>query len=305
MHMKRSSRIWWLAVRTGLAVTAGIGALALLSAGFSTVPAAAPVLRLLPSHHLATATTRARGSTTASSSSPCWASSNWSGYALSETAPSGLSCVPASGTTYTSVSGTWTVPTVTGARNSTTYSAAWTGIDGFTNSNLIQAGTEQDYTGRSAHYFAWWEILPAAETVIPSITIKPGDTITVSITKVSAGQWSITLTDKGSTVHAAQPSFSTTQSYSGLGTSAEWILEAPSVNGRQATLASYGSTTLDPDAANGLAPGFIAGTGGELVQGSFFRSHVVSIPSGPDAGPPPADGFAIAYGSTSPPAPSS
>ncbi len=304
MHIKRSSRIWWLAVRTGLAATVGIGALALLSVGLSTAPAAAPVLQLLPGHLLGTATTRARGSNAATTAAPCWASSNWSGYAVSETAPSGLSCVPASGTAYTGVTGTWVVPSVTGSRDST-YSAAWAGIDGFTNSDLIQAGTEQDFTGRSAHYSAWWEILPAAETVIPSITVKPGDTITVSITKVSAGQWSITLTDKGSAAHAAQPSFTTTQSYSGPGASAEWILEAPTVNGRQATLASYGSTAFDPDAVNGVAPGLTAGSGGELVQGSFFRSQVVSIPSGPDTGPPPSDGFAIGYGSNAPPAPSS
>jgi Peptidase A4 family len=304
VHIKRSSRIWWFAVRTGMAVTAGIGALTVLVVGFSPARSAAPVVRLLPGHLLGTATSRARGSTAASTSSPCWASSNWSGYAVSETAPAGLSCVPASGTAYTGVAGTWVVPTVTGSRQST-YSAAWAGIDGFANSDLIQAGTEQDYTGRSAHYSAWWEILPAAETVIPSITVKPGDTITVSIAKVSAGQWSITLTDKGSTVHAAQPPFTTTQSYSGPGTSAEWILEAPTVNGRQATLASYGSTAFDPDAANGAAPGLAAGSGGELVQGSFFRSQVVSIPSGPDTGPAPADGFAIAYGSNAPPAPSS
>lgn len=309
MHIKRSSRIWWFAIRTGLAVIAGIGALALLSAGLSTAPAAAtPVVRLLPDHLVgsASAATKARGSSPANNApSPCWASSNWSGYAVSETAPTGLPCVPASGTAYTSVAGTWTVPTVTGSRFSTAYSAAWTGIDGFTDSDLIQAGTEQDYTGGRAHYSAWWEILPAAETVIPSITVEPGDTVAVSITKVSAAQWSITLTDNGSTVHAAQPPFSTTQSYSGPGTSAEWILEAPTVNGRQATLASYGSTKLDPDAANGLAPGFIAGTSGEMVQSGFFRSQVISIASGPDAGPPPADGFGVAYGSTAPPAPSS
>ena len=61
MHIKRSSRIWWLAVRTGLAATVGIGVLALLSVGLSTAPAAAPVLQLLPGHLLGTATTRARG----------------------------------------------------------------------------------------------------------------------------------------------------------------------------------------------------------------------------------------------------
>ena len=90
-----------------------------------------------------------------------WASSNWSGYA-------------ATGTTYSSVTAKWIVPAVTASRKAT-YSSDWVGIDGFNNSDLIQTGTESDYYNGSAHYAAWWEILPASETVIPSITVKPGD----------------------------------------------------------------------------------------------------------------------------------
>jgi Peptidase A4 family len=71
-----------------------------------------------------------------------WESSNWSGYAETSSAP------------YTSVSGQWTVPTVTGPSGS--YSAAWIGIDGFNNDSLIQTGTEQDYSGGSGQYSAWW-----------------------------------------------------------------------------------------------------------------------------------------------------
>ena len=265
-----------------------------------------PVLRLMPSHLVATAATRARGSSSAPASpAPCWASTNWSGYAVSQSTPSGLPCLPGTGATYAAVSGTWTVPTVTGSRFTSSYSAAWAGIDGFTNSSLIQAGTEQDYYGGKAHYGAWWEILPAPETAIPSITVQPGDSVTVSIAKVSATQWSISVTDNGKAGHAAQPPFTTTQSYSGPGSSAEWILEAPSVNGRTATLASYGSDTFDQASADGASPGLQAGWAGEMVSGGFFRSQAISTPSGPDTGAPPGDGFAVAYGSQAPSAPSS
>ena len=130
-------------------------------------------------------TTRARGSTTASSSLlPCWASSNWSGYAVSETSPSGLSCVPASGTAYTSVTGTWTVPTVTGSRDLDLLRR----LDRHRRLHQFPPHPGRDgtgLTGGSAHYLAWWEILPAAETPISSITVEPGDSITVSITQVS------------------------------------------------------------------------------------------------------------------------
>jgi hypothetical protein len=257
---------------------------------------------MLPARQLTRVSTRSV-TTAAGASTPCWASSNWSGYAVSQTSPSGLPCVPASGKTYGAVSGTWTVPAVNGGGRQSTYSAAWTGIDGFTNSSLIQAGTEQDVIKGAAHYAAWWEILPAPETVIPSITVQPGDSITVSIAQVAGTTWKITLTDNGQPGHPAQQPFTTNQTYTGPGTSAEWILEAPQVGGRIATLAPYGSTKFDLGSANGVTPGLVAGSSGELTQGSFFRSTVLSIASAPDTGSPAGDGFAVAYGSVAPAAP--
>lgn len=310
----------------GMFVAAGIGGVTFLGAGVgasvvagaSTAVAAGPspgaganarttappVIRNVPAGILTSAGRRASSSTTTTSPGPCWASGNWSGYAVSETSPSGLPCVPGSGQAYTAVTGTWTVPTVSASRGAA-YSAAWAGIDGFTDGNLIQAGTEQDGVGGSGRYAAWWEVLPAPETVIPSITVEPGDAVTVSITEVSTSQWQITLTDAGQPGHPAQPPFTTTQAYSGPGTSAEWVLEAPEVNGRTATLAQYGSANFDLAAVDGQSPGLTAGSGGEMVQRGFFRTQVASTPSGPDTGSPAGDGFAVAYGSTAPPAPAS
>jgi hypothetical protein len=152
-----------------------------------------------------------------------------------------------------------------------------------------------------AHYNAWWEILPAAETVIPSITVLPGDSITVSINKGSGSTWTIRLTDNGQAGHAAQAPFVTTQSYTGAGTSAEWILEAPQVGGRIATLAHYSTTSFDDGTVNGSPVVLASGNSGVMVQ----NNTQVSTPSSPDSGSPASDGFATAYGSTAPPAPSS
>ena len=168
-----------------------------------------------------------------------WAASNWSGYA--ETG------------TFAGVSSTWTVPTVA-ASSSATYSSAWIGVDGFNNSNLIQTGTEEDYYSGAAHYNAWWEILPAAETALPSsYAVTGGDRMSAKIYETSATTtvgggggrfgrgggttehvWDITISDttRGWT-------YSTSQAYAGTGSSAEWIMEAPEVNGRIATLAHY------------------------------------------------------------------
>src|ERR1043165_3390538 len=89
-----------------------------------------------------------------------WSSSNWSGYAITGN--------------FTAATGSWTVQTA-GQSRKPTYSSQWIGIDGFNNSNLIQTGTESDYYSGSAHYAAWWEILPAPETGIPSPPVRPRD----------------------------------------------------------------------------------------------------------------------------------
>jgi len=301
MHGKRLSVTVSRAAIRHLALAAGFGGLALLGTG-ATATAAAPAvsqgLGLAPMH-LVGVTSGHGGGATSATSSVCWQSSNWSGYALSGTS-SGLPCVPSTGVTYTSVTATWTVPKVSISSRGSSYSAVWTGIDGFTNSNLIQAGTEQDVLSGTPHYDAWWEILPAAETVIPSVPVNPGDSITVNIHQASGSTWSISLTD-----NSTGKNFTTSQSYSGSGTSAEWIVEAPQVGGRVATLANYGSATFDKGTVNGSSVVLKAGTAGEIVQRSGFRTAVVSVPSTPDTGSPAGDGFAAAYGSSQPSAPSS
>lgn len=207
-----------------------------------------------------------------------WTASNWSGYAVDAG-------------TYHSITGQWVVPTVSPAKGST-YSSSWIGIDGFNNSSLIQTGTEQDYTAGGAQYYAWWEILPAAETQIPD-PVSAGDHMTASITNDNNGTWTITLNDtsKGWT-------FTTTQAYSGPGTSAEWIEEAPTIGGRVATLAHYGQAPFNPGTVNGSNPGLVVADGGVMIQ----RRTQVSTPSLPDSD---TDGFNVAYGSATPSSPAS
>jgi hypothetical protein len=173
-----------------------------------------------------------------------------------------------------------------------TYSSEWVGIDGYNNSSLIQTGTESDYHNGSAHYDAWWEILPAAETVIP-MTVKPGDVMTASITQGAGSSWTITITDT-----TTGKSFTTIKTYTGPQTSAEWIEEAPTVGGRVATLANYRLSTFDPGTVNGGNPLLTASDGGVMVQ----KGLQVSTPSNPDQD---TDGFNAAYGATAPAPPSS
>ncbi len=209
-----------------------------------------------------------------------WSSSNWSGYAVT-------------GSGLTAVTGSWTVQGVSRTKRAS-YSSQWIGIDGFNNGSLIQTGTESDYVSGAAHFAAWWEILPAAETIITSVPVRAGDRMSASVTKNSNGTWTISIKD-----NSTGGSFSTVKSYAGPGASAEWIEEAPTVGGRIAQLAHYSSPqTFDPGTVDGRSPGLRSSDGGEMVQGS----QVVSIASNPDGD---ADGFNMAYGSTQPSPPSS
>jgi hypothetical protein len=209
-----------------------------------------------------------------------WASSNWSGYALS-------------GSGYTSIAGSWTVQAVTEGKGAT-YSSQWIGIDGFSNNSLIQTGTESDFVNGAAHYDAWWEILPAAETVITTVEVRPGDQMTASVTKGNSSMWTISIKDTTN-----GQSFSTTKNYTGPAMSAEWIEEAPTVGGHVATLANYALATFDPGSINvNGKPGLTASESGVMIQ----HNRQVSTPSTPDRD---ADGFNTQYSSTPPAPPSS
>lgn len=187
-------------------------------------------------------------------------SGNWSGYA-------------ATSTTYTSAVGHWTVPTVSGSGSH--FSSQWVGIDGFSNSNLIQTGTEADVVNGRAQYDAWWEILPAAETVIPSITVRPGDSFTASVAKQSGTTWKITITD-----NSTGASFTTNRTYRGPGTSAEWIEEATQVNGVIGAPPRFTTFSFTNSTANGGNPNLNSNGEILLVQNGTTFSTPSAVSGG-------------------------
>ena len=151
-------------------------------------------------------------------------STNWSGYS-------------ASGGTFTSVTGTWTVPTV--ATTTTGADATWVGIGGIDSRDLIQAGTEATVSGGEVTYNAWIEMLPAASKPI-SLSVNPGDSVTVWITEKSSGLWTIVL--KNNTTGGA---YNTTVQYASSHSSAEWVQEAPSVNRGTVPLDDFGTVKFE------------------------------------------------------------
>jgi hypothetical protein len=95
-------------------------------------------------------------------------SGNWSGYSLVNGTPK-----------FDEVVGLWVVPNVGSQFSSITgYSSMWVGIDGNCKCNdLIQDGTEQQWTGGKASYYAWIEFIPQAEVPIKNFPVQPGDVI--------------------------------------------------------------------------------------------------------------------------------
>ncbi len=236
---------------------------------------------------------------------------NWSGYAVAKYE---------TGSSYTSATASWVVPTVTAAPGFTTsYSSSWVGIGGFclnatctkVDRTLIQLGTEQDASVSGSTYYAWYETLPQSMKKITSLTIYPGDTIVASLadgpkaaqtnTKAKGGggksgggggsgsqTWVLTLKD--TTVgHAA--SWTTTLSYASSLASAEWIEEAP-YSGGVLPLADFGTATFNPGRANGSSPSLAPSNGIIMSNPNGQTSNV----SSPDSD---SDGFNACWGSGS------
>jgi hypothetical protein len=142
-------------------------------------------------------------------------SSNWAGYAIHR-----------GGVRYTQATGTWVQPNATCSQGHATYSSVWVGIGGYSlNARALeQIGTEADCTpsGRAVTS-AWYELVPDASHTV-RLTITPGDRVRAT---VSVRGTQVTLSLANLTRHR---SFTKRLRATTLDTtSAEWILEAPSV----------------------------------------------------------------------------
>lgn len=188
-------------------------------------------------------------------------SSNWSGYA-------------ARGGTFTSVSGTWTVPEIAldapfGA------DAAWVGIGGLRTRDLIQAGTQQLVSGSgTVVYQAWVEKLPEVSRPVP-LTVLPGHTVTVSIDFQGEDMWLITLTN-----NTTGQSLVRTETYSSTHSSAEWIQEAPFSRRRVLPLSEFGSITFSSGSAVRDGVGLsIADLGARAISLIDNNRRAIAVPS--------------------------
>ena len=137
---------------------------------------------------------------------------NWSGYVI-QTSDHAVS----------QVHGSWIVPTVT-CRGGDENSSVWLGIDGYHSNTIEQLGTEQDCRGKTAHYFAWYEMYPAGVITL-DLLVHAGDHIQANITYIENNQFALELANL-----STGATFLTTESSSNAQrSSAEWIVDAPGV----------------------------------------------------------------------------
>src|SRR5271166_1726234 len=146
---------------------------------------------------LACAALLAAGATIASTASAASVSSNWAGYLASP--------LPSVAKRFSSVSGSWREPSAVCSAGREGYSAVWVGLGGDREDAqaLEQVGTDADCS-RSGHasYSAWYELIPAGPVGVP-----------IRIRDLSSGA-----------------RFTATRGVANVDvSSAEWIVEAPSV----------------------------------------------------------------------------
>jgi len=224
---------------------------------------------------------------------PSTPSSNWSGYAV--TSPT------ATAVSYTSVTGTWTVPTANcTAADAGASSAVWVGLGGYslTAQALEQTGTDADCNDSGApSYYAWYELVPA-DPVNLKAKVRPGDTITTSVNILPATTTTPTTVELQVINRTRGWRFTTKQVPSALDTSsAEWIIEAPSdcsgYSCRPVPLANFGTTTIGKIAAIG------DGQPGTLTNPAWTEYPIQLVPTTRAHGYyPGADRFGGLAGST-------
>jgi hypothetical protein len=198
-------------------------------------------------------------------------SDNWAGYAVAR-----------SGVSFEGVSASWTVPAVTCQPGQASYSAAWVGLggDSETSSALEQIGTESDCDDAGDPvYSAWSELVPRAAAQLP-LSVRPGDRMSASVSVVR-----LTVRMRITDVTTGDVATKTLQASAVDTSSAEWIVEAPSACAaggslcRVLPLAGFGTTRFITARATTAG-----GYRGAIADPHWSRTAIALAPSGPVRG---------------------
>ncbi len=204
---------------------------------------------------------------------------------------------------FGAVTGTFTVPNLVVPTATATVAMEWVGIDGILpNTSLIQAGVSESTAPGSDQvtFQPWWEILPDDPTIVPidwrELSVLSGHVVRVTIWQLNGSSWEISLTDDTTGQTYTTPP----QTYRGPGTSAEWIVEAPAntETGSVFTLGQFAPDVTFSNARFFDEPSVVERPVSEKLQPIVQAGVIVAAPSALSG-----DGFTVAYGDVSPPAP--
>ena len=186
-------------------------------------------------------------------------STNWSGYA-------------ATGTTFTSISSSWTEPTAT-CNFGTAYSSFWVGLDGYSSNSVEQTGTDADCSSANIpQYYAWYEMYPKFPVNL-SNPVKPGDAMSASVTVDHVGRFTLSIADS-----TQNWTFSTSQRANKASlSSAEVIAEAPSSRGGVLPLANFSTMKFGASTANSASLASFKPDGITMASGSQIKAQPGSI----------------------------
>jgi hypothetical protein len=200
-------------------------------------------------------------------------STNWSGYA-------------ATGSTYTTVTSSWTEPAVSCTADGIV--AFWIGLDGWGSSSVEQDGTGVDCSSGSPQPFAWWETYPANAIQEYNEPVAAGDRLTSTVTYESSGRYDLVLSDstEGWTENnvVAKPSGASNAS-------AEVIAEAVSSNSGVTPLPNFGTVQFTGSTVDN---GSLQASGAQAIDMTNSSGTVIAATSTADS----SGDFNVTYGSS-------
>jgi hypothetical protein len=176
-------------------------------------------------------------------------------------APPGWYGYAVTGSTYTSTTADWTMPSLA-CTSQGAYVAIWTGLDGYSSDTVEQVGAEAYCSGGTAYYYGWYDFYPA-DPVDFSNTLKPGDHLEAAVTYDGSQKFTVTLSDVtqgwGHTVN---------KSLAGAArSSAETVVEVPATLScaPTQTLAAFTGDTVDGSPLGSLDPVKVTGTDPHII----------------------------------------
>jgi hypothetical protein len=205
---------------------------------------------------------------------------NWSGGVVH--APDGQS--------FKWVEGDWVVPSVyPTAQNEWQYCANWVGIDGDGSGDVCQAGmicaVYQSGSFITRSIYPWHEWYPSSWVEITNLSISSGDFVSVLICSAQGAR------SRTATIYFANHSSGGATSYQITaplvtalgGTSAEWVVEAPFVNGSLSQMPDYGEAffyVCEAGLTNGSVVNGVTGNNINLAQnGTTLSTGTLSAPA--------------------------